>query len=112
MKTVEEKAKEYADGMYPNTDNNDYSRTPAEEWDACYDGYMGGYNEAMRWRDPNIELPDYYKKVIVKYERDDSTIDYACVSRLADDEGDYFFGDYHFDIVIDFNRVIGWRPIE
>lgn len=69
-------------------------------------------SEAMRWRDPNTELPDYYKKVIVKYERNDSKIDYACVARLADDDGAYFFGDYNFDIVIDFDKVIGWRPIE
>ena len=50
----------------------------------------------MQWIDPNIEPPDYYKKVIVKYQREDLKIDYACVSRLADDEGNYFFGDYHF----------------
>lgn len=75
-------------------------------------GKANGHEEAMQWIDPNIELPDYYKKVIVKYQRDDSKIDYACVSRLADDEGNYFFGDYHFDIIIDFDRVIGWRPTE
>ena len=38
MKTVEEKAERYANGMYQD----------AKEWDAWYDGYMGGYNEAMR----------------------------------------------------------------
>lgn len=56
MKTVEGKATEYADGMYPNTDSNDYSRTPANEWDACYDGYVAGYNEAMsRQSSPKIK---------------------------------------------------------
>ena len=73
--------------------------------------YTKGYMEAMRWRDPKEEPPDYYKKVVVKYQRANLKIDYACVSRLADD-GAYFFGDYHFDIVIDFDKVIGWRPIE
>ena len=75
-------------------------------------GKANGHEEAMQWIDPNIELPDYYKKVVVKYQRANLKIDYACVSRLAYDDGTYFFGDYHFDIFIDFNRVIGWRPIE
>ena len=75
-------------------------------------GKANGHEEAMQWIDPNIKLPDYYKKVTVKYRRDDLKIDYACVSRLADDEGNYFFGDYRFDIVIDFDKVIGWKPIE
>jgi hypothetical protein len=74
--------------------------------------YTKGYMEAMRWRDPKEELPEYYKKVIVKYERDDLKIDHECVSLLADDDGAYFFGNYRFDIIIDFDRVIGWRPIE
>ena len=48
MKTAEEKAERYANEMYQD----------ANEWDACYDGiFMGGYNEAMRWRDPKEELP-------------------------------------------------------
>ena len=101
--TVEELGKKLADKYFLN-DNFHKSIFSA--------GAVKGYAEAMRWRDPKIELPDYYKKVIVKYERDDSKIGYACVSRLSDDDGNYFFGDYHFDIIIDFNRVLGWRPIE
>ena len=42
MKTAEEKAERYANKMYQ--DDN--------EWDAWYYGYVGGYNEAMRWIDP------------------------------------------------------------
>ena len=70
------------------------------------------HEEAIRWRDPNIELPNYYKKVVVKYERDDLNIDHECVALLADNDGAYFFGNYRFDIFIDFDKVIGWRPIE
>ena len=109
MKTAEEKAMEYTDNEFailPKSMAKEDMRHRAQK------DFEAGYNEAMRWRDPNIELPDYYKKVVVKYERDDSKIDYACVSRLSDDDGAYFFGDYHFDIVIDFNTVIGWKPIE
>ena len=105
MKTTKELAKEYADRCQFLSDF-------PHDWNSDQSGYVAGATEAMRWIDPNIELPDYYKKVIVKYERDDSKIDYACVSRLADDDGAYFFGDYRFDIVIDFDKVIGWRPIE
>ena len=34
------------------------------EWGAWYDGYVEGYNEAMRWRDPEVELPEFNKKII------------------------------------------------
>ena len=56
MKTAEEKAERYANEMYKD----------AKEWDAWYDGYMGGYNEAMRWRDPKVELPEEGGVVFVK----------------------------------------------
>ena len=78
---------------------------------ALYEGYLAGYAEATRWRDPKVELPDYYQKVDVKFKRG-GVVDYASAALLVDDDGSYFFGDYHFDIVIDFDRVIGWRPIE
>ena len=109
MKTVEEKATEYVSNQFSKLE---HSYEMQEMIFRTEDGFLAGYSEAMQWIDPNIELPDYYKKVIVKYERGDSKIDYACVSRLADDDGAYFFGDYHFDIFIDFDKVIGWKPIE
>ena len=96
MKTAEERAKEYADGMYPNTDNNDYSRTTAEEWDACYDGYVEGYNEAMRWRDPKDELPKNAGLYLCKCEK----------------ELGFYFDIVFFNKVWRSDNVIGWRPIE
>ena len=33
---------------------------------AAYDGYVAGYNEAMRWRDPKVELPEEGVVVFVK----------------------------------------------
>lgn len=100
MKTIEEKAKEYSSQWITSARHQ-------HEVD-----FIAGYNEAIRFRDPKEELPEYYKKVIVKYERDDLKIDHECVSLLADDDGTYFFGNYRFDIIIDFDKVIGWRPIE
>ena len=99
MKTVEEKAIEYTDNEFailPKSMAKENMRHRAQK------RFQGGLQRGNAWRDPNIEPPDYYKKVIVKYQREDLKIDYACVSRLADDEGNYFFGDYHFDIIIDF----------
>ena len=43
MKTAEEKAERYANEMYQD----------AKEWDAWYDGYMGGYTEAN-----SVERPE------------------------------------------------------
>ena len=107
MKTAEEKARKYADKTYPNADSNDYSRTTAEEWDACYDGYITGYNEAMQWRDPKEELPTTGEPVIVKY-------------RTAKNKEKHGIGKY-FELGIGNpwtiegstgREVIGWRPIE
>lgn len=103
--TAEEKAREYADGMYSNTDSNDYSRTTAEEWDACYDGYVTGYTEAMRWRDPKEEPPINQDIVLVKTDNDC----YATAYFHGKASGFICYGD---DAYIEFGDIIGWRPIE
>lgn len=77
----------------------------------AHKSFMVGYKEAMRWRDPKIELPEYYKKVEIKIKRDD-VVDYVNASLLAEDDGSLFFGDYNFVIFIKLKDVIGWRPIE
>jgi len=91
--------------MYPNTDNNDYSRTPADEWDACYDGYVEGYNEAMRWRDPKEEPPINQDIVLVKTDNDC----YATAYFHGKVSGFICYGE---DAYIEFGDIIGWRPIE
>ena len=102
MKTAEEKAIEYSnsEGIY-----DEHGET------LLHMGYLAGHNEAMRWRDPKIELPEYYKKVEIKIKRDD-VVDYVNASLLAEDDGSLFFGDYNFVIFIKLKDVIGWRPIE
>lgn len=100
--TVEELGKKLAD-KYCLNDNFHKSIFSA--------GAVKGYAEAMRWRDPKIELPEYYKKVEIKIKRDD-VVDYVNASLLAEDDDSLFFGDYNFVIFIKFKDVIGWRPIE
>ena len=86
MKTVEEKAARYANEMYQ--DEN--------ERGAWYDGYIGGYNEAMRWRDPKEELPEDVGLYLCKCEK----------------ELGFYFDIVFFNKVWRSDNVIGWRPIE
>lgn len=105
--TAGEKAREYADETYPNTDSNDYSRTTAEEWDACYDGYMGGYNEAMRWRDPEVDQPENGEPVIVKYMTARGIKKYGIAKYFELGIGNPWTIEGSTG-----REVIGWRPIE
>lgn len=103
--TVEEKA-----GMYAAKTEADFGFDMHPKT-ASFQGFIDGYAEAMRWRDPKEELPEYYKKVEIKIKRDD-VVDYVNASLLAEDDGSLFFGDYNFVIFIKLKDVIGWRPIE
>ncbi len=97
MKTAEEKAARYANEMYQ--DEN--------EWGAWYDGYMAGYNEAMRWRDPKVEHPENGEPVIVKYMTARGIKKYGI--------GKYFELGIGNPWTIEGStgrEVIGWRPIE
>ena len=56
MKTVEEKAIEYTDNEFailPKSMAKENMRPRAQK------DFKAGYNEAMQWRDPNIEPHDY-----------------------------------------------------
>ena len=97
MKTAEERAEKYANKKYQDSN----------EWVACYFGYMGGYAEAMQWRDPKDELPETGKPVLVKY-------------RTAKNVEKHGIGKY-FNLGIGnpwtiegstSRAVIGWKPIE
>ena len=98
MKTEEEKAKEASD---------DYGIDDIQHRTMFASGYLQGYNEAMRWRDPKVELPENGEPVIVKY----------MTARNKEKHG---IGKY-FDLGIGnpwiiegstSRNVIGWRPIE
>ena len=104
MKTAEEKAERYANEMYQD----------AKEWDAWYDGYMGGYTEAIRWRDPKEGLPNRDMQVVIKGGILKNEVG-------PDIENDYSAG-YYYDGVwyvsptdyysIEIENPTGWRPIE
>ena len=100
MKTTEEKAEEYAD-------RGQFLSDFPHDWNSDYRGYLAGATEAMRWRDPKVELPENGEPVIVKY----------MTARNKEKHG---IGKY-FDLGIGnpwtiegstSRNVIGWRPIE
>lgn len=114
MKTAEERAEKYANKKYQDSN----------EWVACYFGYMGGYSEAMRWRDPKEELPellpgcDYSNNVLAQVEGFAET-QVMCLIFIPDDEGGWgyvwanCYGDINGEAEWDDDyKVIGWRPIE
>lgn len=98
MKTVEEKTRASAD---------EYKITGEQNRTMFSSGFLAGYNEAMRWRDPKEELPETGKPVIVKY-------------RTAKNVEKHGIGKY-FNLGIGnpwtiegstSREVVGWRPIE
>lgn len=114
MKTIEEKAREYA-GIPQDVENPVFLKFNSDIYGHYarikHEAYLSGANEAMRWRDPKVELPVYYKKVQLKIKNGD-IIDYVCASLLGDDDGSLLFGDYNHHVFVRVEDVIGWRPIE
>lgn len=105
MKTVEEKAMASAD---------EYKITGEQNRTMFSSGYLAGYNEAMRWRDPKEELPEFnkndypngdYKRYLIKVVRGSiSTRSYLAVGWLISAN--------RWNVEMDWVNVIGWRPIE
>ena len=113
MKTAEEKAREASD---------DYGIDDVQHRTMFASGYLQGYNEAMRFRDPKVELPEEGVVVFVKILSscgDGDEILYTSSSVRNDfyhsADADPFGCEGYYPSV---NRgrvrdtVIGWRPIE
>ena len=76
--------------------------------------FVEGYNEAMRWRDPEEELPEFnkedypngdYKRYLIKVVKGSiSTRIYVTVGWLISAN--------RWNVEMDWVSVIGWRPIE
>lgn len=103
--TVEEKANRFLDKI----GNNSLS-SPIN---AAYEGFLGGYSEAMRWRDPEKELPGTDEMVLIQVQiRYTDTIVkvFPSIGILSE------CGLTHKMRLIDTHRsnglIIGWRPIE
>ena len=107
MKTVEEKAEEYAGREIPIAYTGGTQTISLTELrQAAIIDYLAGYNEAMRWRDPEVELPDDHVDVFVKvYSVIENEFDYYVDCVVSDDTG-YRWFKRHGD------NVAGWRPIE
>ena len=92
--TVEEKA-----GMYAAKTEAEYGFDMHPKT-ASFQGFIAGYAEAMRWRDPKEELPKD-EQVLVKTDKDEILLVAYWVEK-----GDFVYWDTPVD------NVIGWRPIE
>jgi len=98
MKTVEEKAREAS---------NDYGIDDIQHRAMFASGYLQGYAEAMRWRDPKVELPENGEPVIVKYMTARGVKKYGI--------GKFFelgIGNPWTIEGTTGREVVGWRPIE
>jgi len=93
MKTVEEKAKEYVSNQFSRLE---HSYEMQEMIFRTEDGFIAGYNEAMRWRDPKEELPENVGLYLCK-----------CKKQLG-----FYFDIVFFNKVWRSDNVIVWRPIE
>lgn len=103
MKTIEERAREYAKSQGGVGDITD----------PIYKAYMQGCADNFRalteWHDPKEELPEKDKNVIVKYvAKDDVSSEYYTIGRV--------YGDNKWDcesLLVAYNgfEIIGWRKI-
>ena len=113
--TVEEKARVYAKKLVvlENKDKfSDEANLRAAEYYA-YKSHLAGYAEAMRWRDPEKELPETDEMVLIQVQiRYTDTIVkvFPSIGILSE------CGLTHKMRLIDTHRsnglIIGWRPIE
>ncbi len=96
MKTAEEKARDAS---------CDYGIEDIQHRTMFASGYLQGYNEAMKWRDPKEEPPINQDIVLVKTDNDC----YATAYFHGKESGFICYGE---DAYIEFGDIIGWKPIE
>ena len=114
--TVEEKA-----GMYAAKTEAEYGFDMHPKT-ASFQGFIAGYAEAIRWRDPKEELPeegvDVFVKMIRSGEYGEETIYTSShvVNNFYHDSESNPFGCEGYYAAGNGGRVritvIGWRPIE
>lgn len=100
MKTIEERAKEYAEKCHlQNT-----------EW-----GFIAGaqaeHELLTRWRDPKKELPPIYENVMVKYKASNGGEHITIAWRSAGDAGGYIYAISGTGVTINSQNILGWREI-
>ncbi len=111
MKTVEEKAIEYTDNEFailPKSMAKEDMRHRAQK------DFEAGYNEAMRWRDPEVELPEFnkedylngdYKKYLIRVVK-------GSISKQRYVTVGWLVSANRWNVEMDWVNVIGWKPIE
>lgn len=97
MKTIGEKANEYLDKI-----SGDSLGSPIN---AAFSGFIAGYAEALRWRDPEVDPPTNQDVVLVKTDNNC----YATAYYHGKASGFITYGE---DAYVEFGEIIGWRPIE
>ena len=80
----------------------------------AHKSFIAGYAEAMRWRDPKEELPEFnkndypngdYKRYLIKVVR-------GSISKQIYVAVGWLISANRWNVEVDWVNVIGWRPIE
>ena len=99
--TVEEKA-----GMYAAKTEADFGFDMHPKT-ASFQGFIAGYAEAMRWRNPKVELPESNEMVQIEYRhmmRDGNS--------YSHDRYDPKEQTWNIEEIDNEVKVLYWRPIE
>lgn len=110
MKTIEERATEYAcDGCMPNGCECDscYNIHGKCEHDAYIAGAKSEREELTRWHDPKEEMPEERRDVEVKTDKGKVSV---CNMDL-DELGHRFWNVSRTNYMIPDANIIGWREI-
>ncbi len=108
MKTIEERADEYADKSWReikdfNEDHVTFENIATEAYSA---GARSEHEELTKWHDPKEELPDTNRDVLIKTT---SLAEYRIAFYKADGQRNYHW--HQNNGAIDDDMVIGWREI-
>lgn len=112
MENINIKAKEYADKAWSEIEefNEDHVIFENIVTNSFVAGAMTEKFELLRWRNPKVELPDYYRAVLIKYLKD-GLYKYAIAWLAVSDNGEYLWTIDETDIIINDRNVHFWRPI-
>lgn len=121
MKTIQERAADYAGKAWSNIEdfNEDHVTFENIVTDAFVAGAQSEREELLRWRDPEVELPDSSKFdwVLLRVQYADGFIGIPKIGELRSD-GLWHCTEYDdlklgesFEAVYGC-KVIGWRPLE
>ena len=115
MKTAEQKATEYAEREIPIADTDEtqtFSLTNLRY--AARIDYLAGYSEAMRWRDPKEELPEFNKKDYLNgdYKKYLIMVVIGNISKRRSVTVGWLISANRWSVEMGWVNVIGWRPIE